>query len=134
MIAAPPIVCDSPCVISYSLGGVSRDFEAQAQDLRRAHTPIIVDGPCISACTILVDDARELVCITPRAWFGYHMGTKNYGMQPVGVPLRPASDYVPHSYSTPGLNAWIKREGGLPKETLLRLDFDQAKAFYRVCP
>lgn len=110
-------------------------FQAQAAELRRSHTPIVVDGLCASACTILVDEDRSQVCITRKAVFAYHMVRRIDAdlEQPRGVPLVPASDYSAHSYATPGLNAWIKAKGGLPREGVLVMRFDEAKAFYRPC-
>lgn len=63
--AHPPIPCSNPCVIEFSPGGVVDLFEAEGRQLAADKTQVIVDGPCISACTILVDLARANVCITP---------------------------------------------------------------------
>jgi hypothetical protein len=35
--------------------------------------PVAIDGPCLSACTLLLAVIpRERFCVTPRAWLGFH--------------------------------------------------------------
>jgi hypothetical protein len=116
----PPLQCSNPCVISGSPGGIIDTFAAEGRQLLADKTPVIVDGPCLSACTVLVDEARANVCITRQAVLGYHK----------------ASDGTDIEYKTPGLNEYIKLHGGLPDPDsghLLLLNFNEAKAFYTPC-
>lgn len=127
--AYPPIPCSNPCVIEFSPGGVVDLFEAEGRQLAADKTQVIVDGPCISACTILVDLARANVCITRHAVLGYHQWT-------MGTPDGDGK-HGDVTYKTPGLNEYIKSRGGLPytPETghILMLNFNEAKQFYKPC-
>lgn len=121
----PPIKCSSPCVIHDSGGGGIDFFEAQGRQLLADKTPVIIDGPCLSACTILVDITREFVCLTPNAILGYHKS------------LNPNDDTTHEiTYSTPGLAAYITKHGGEPEPNsghMLMLNFNEAKSFYKQC-
>jgi hypothetical protein len=121
---ADGVTCGKPCVIQYSAGGNVLGFRLQGQDLAAHSIPVIVDGPCLSACTLLVDEARGNVCITDRAVFGYHQSFADNGG---------ARSYVPLEYKTPGLDAYLEGHGGLPKGPFLMVPFAQAKAFYHPC-
>lgn len=60
-------------VITFSPGGVMWDFIQEFQKLREARTPVVVDGLCLSACTIMLGILNnEQVCVTNRAIFGFH--------------------------------------------------------------
>ena len=121
---ADGVTCGKPCVIQYSAGGNVLGFRLQGQALAAHSIPVIVDGPCLSACTLLVDEARGNVCITDRAVFGYHQSyADNDGSR----------SYVPLEYKTPGLDAYLEGHGGLPKGPFLMVPFAQAKAFYQPC-
>lgn len=124
----PPAPCSNPCIIEFSPGGVMDLFAAEGRQLAADHTPVIVDGPCLSACTILVDLARANVCVTRNAVLGYHQGMKP------GDDGSPTFEQI--DYKTPGLNAYIKAHGGLPQPDsghMLMLNFAEASAFYRPC-
>lgn len=121
---ADGVKCGKPCVIQYSAGGNVLGFRLQGQELAAQHMPVIVDGPCLSACTLLVDEARSNVCITDRAVFGYHQSFAD------GDGGR---SYVPLEYKTPGLDAYLETHGGEPKGVFLMVPFAQAKAFYQPC-
>src|ERR1700742_3093119 len=68
----PPVACGNPCVIEDDGGGIIDTYAAEGRLLAAEHIPVIVDGPCMSACTVLVDMARNDVCVTTRALLGYH--------------------------------------------------------------
>lgn len=124
----PPIQCSTPCVIKESEGGVIDYFVAFAKELKARGTPVIVDGVCASACTILVDIDRANVCITPNALLEYHMG--------VMMDKDGDEHFMPVNFETPGLNAYIEASGGLPKPDsghLLTLGFHEARQFYKPC-
>lgn len=123
----PPMPCANPCVIEFSPGGVIDLFAAQGRQLAADHTQLIVDGPCLSACTLLVDLDRANACITRNVVLGYHMSAR-------GGPDGPI--FGPMLYDTPGLNAYIAARGGLPAPDsghMLMLNFTEAAQFYRPC-
>jgi hypothetical protein len=122
----PPVSCAPElCIIKASPGGIVDHFEAQGRQLLADGTPIIVDGPCESACTILIDIARENVCITSKAMLAYH---QSY------IPGTEKSWDI--EYVTPGLNDYLNSRGGQPGPgtgTMLTLNFNEAKQFYKPC-
>lgn len=116
-----------PLVITFSPGGSVEDFAVKAGELMFFKTPVIVDGPCLSACTILVDLDRANVCLTTNAVFGYHQsywdddqGNYHY----TRIPLE-----------TPGLDAFLDAHGGPPANhaAILVIPFEYMKKFYRPC-
>lgn len=116
----PPITCSEPCVVKFSPGGIIDLFEAQGRQLAADKTKVIIDGVCLSACTILVDIARDSVCLTKNALLGYHKDSRGGDIH----------------YTTPGLNEYIQSRGGLPEQNsghLLMLNFSEAEQFYRPC-
>lgn len=122
----PPINCSSDlCVIRFSPGGIIDLFAAQGRQLAADKTPVIVDGVCLSACTVLVDLARANVCLTKNAILGYHKS------------FQASTGLVGEiSYETPGLNAYLDSRGGLPDPTsgpMLLLNFNEARLFYPAC-
>ena len=124
----PAIVCGNPCVIEDDGGGIVDTYAAQGRLAATGNVPVIVDGPCLSACTLFVDLDRNNVCITERVLLGYHQARRQ---NPDGTMVFENIDYT-----TPGLNAYIKVHGGLPepdKGHLLMLNFAEASQFYRPC-
>lgn len=121
---ADGVNCGKPCVIQYSAGGNVLGFRLQGQELAARHTPVIVDGPCLSACTLLVDEARGDVCLTDRAVLGYHQSF---------AEGKEGRAYTPLDYKTPGLGAYLDHHGGEPKGVFLMVPFAEAKAFYQPC-
>ena len=53
-------------------GQIGPYLEAMAA-LRSSGERVIIDGPCLSACTMLLGVIpRERICVTPRAQLGFH--------------------------------------------------------------
>lgn len=123
---AGDFACGRPCVITESDGGSMLSFEAVALQLMANKVPIVVDGPCFSACTLLVDMARDQVCITSNAVLGYHQAFITVGED---------TKYRPIHYTTPGLEDYFKAHGGMPADRydLLLMPFWDAQKFYKVC-
>jgi len=115
--------------VTFSPGGIIADFRATARELRRDRTPIIVDGECDSACTILVDDDAEQACVTPNANLGFHQTFAAGFLTDTATVQRGG-----WRFRTPGLNEWIKARGGLPTVGVLRMRYEDARRFWRACP
>lgn len=76
--AAKPL---PPVVIGHTMedheGGIGDSFASRYREIRQSHRPVIIDGPCVSACTIVASLSRSQVCITPNAlqdWIVRHGG------------------------------------------------------------
>lgn len=61
-------------VISNDLGGSTKAYLETIEELKTKNFPIILDGPCMSACTLLLQASWNLnVCATSRATLHFHM-------------------------------------------------------------
>ena len=111
-----------PLIIQHSYGGGVIEFRLRGLALKRDKVPIIVDGACFSACSMIVDENRENVCITTTAVLGYH---KQHWMD---------TDKKMHYALVEIWNSrakWILlTRGGEPTEDLMLMDFTEAKKFY----
>src|SRR3569623_1170953 len=69
-----PVHCSAKgvCIIKENVGGVITVFQAAARAVNKCNLQVVIAGPSYSACTIFADKAREHVCITPQAEFGFH--------------------------------------------------------------
>jgi hypothetical protein len=113
-----------PVVIEFSPGGSVVEFRLKGLAFAWRKVQVVVDGPCLSACTLLVDLDRANVCLTTQAILGYH---QSFWDDPSG------RHYSPLTYETPGLNAYLMSRGGEPKDDLMLMPFDQAQQFYHPC-
>jgi hypothetical protein len=79
----------------------------------RAHGDfIVVDGPCLSACTLITGIiAHEHTCATKRAKFGFHAAwtPDEYGRPVMSEP----GTAVLMSVYPPEIKKWIEHRGGL---------------------
>src|SRR5215469_9070299 len=56
-----------------SPGGTVSEFLSVFEVLRASGERIVIDGPCLSACTlVLVAVPANRICVTRRAVFGFH--------------------------------------------------------------
>lgn len=98
--------------IEGSPGGEATSFIHFFERLRASHQRVVIDGPCFSACTlVLVIIPRSRICVTPRAVFGFHAAkaVDQYGRE---YPAPEATRVVAAAYPAP-IRKWIKRHGGL---------------------
>jgi hypothetical protein len=101
-------------------GGRMGDYAARFLQLRQSGERIVIDGVCLSACTMVLGLVpRERICATGRAVLGFHAA-----WQPDGnggrVTSPPATQALMQTYP-PAVRAWIARRGGLtPKMIFMR--------------
>jgi len=118
LVAAAP--AGAEVRILSSPGGEVGDFLRLFADLRQSGERIVIDGPCYSACTLVLSMVpQERICVTRRAVLGFHAArlVDEYGHE---TPATEATDVVTASYPS-GVRAWINRHGGLrPKPIFLR--------------
>lgn len=103
--------------IRASAGGVIGQYLLMFAALKQAGESVIIDGPCLSACTLVLSVMPERVCVTPRAVLGFHAAWtpgKGGRMQTHAKATRLMLDTYPEP-----VQAWIRRKGGLSKRTLL---------------
>ncbi len=99
--------------------------------LRNSGRQVVIDGPCLSACTIVLGVLpRERICVTPRAQLGFHAAW-NPGNDGRPVLSRAGTKALWDLY--PGdIRAWLKKRGGL-KPKMVFLSGPELMAMYRNC-
>src|SRR5713226_8196265 len=78
--------------------------------LRKSGERVVIDGPCLSACTIVLGVIpRERICVTPRARLGFHAAWKPSGNgQPMTNPV--ATRLLLELYPD-DVRSWLARQG-----------------------
>jgi hypothetical protein len=92
---------------------------------------VVIDGPCLSACTIVLGIIpRERLCVTRRAQLGFHAAW-NPGSDGRPVLSQAGTKALWDLY--PGeIREWLKRRGGL-KTKMMILSGPELLAMYPVC-
>jgi hypothetical protein len=107
-------------IISNDVGGRMQDYATHFRDVRNSGESVIIAGPCVSACTLVLGLVpSERICATPNAVLGFHAA---WMFDDAGnrVPSVSGTQDLMRSYPVP-LRAWIARHGGLtPKMMFLR--------------
>jgi len=98
--------------IGHDAGGQIGPYLERLVALRNSGERVIIDGPCLSACTMVLGVIpRERICMTGRARLGFHAA-----WHPAGNGQQVASyggtqllmQVYPHK-----VRSWISRKGGL---------------------
>lgn len=122
------------CVIRHNNGGEINRYIRAAQAVRAgAKRQVVIDGPCRSACAIFADIARERVCVTDRASFGFHKA-RLYQVAPArgGRPqFREIGRQDPQH--SPDIAGWVHRNGGFPNQGYRTMNAQTATQFWRHC-
>jgi hypothetical protein len=115
-----------------SSGGRVGDYLQIFAQLRASGERIIIDGPCLSACTLVLSTIpKNRICVTRRAVLGFHAPQK---LDPRSSRLSrtpEATRIVTQSYPA-GVRAWIKKRGGLTGK-LIYLRGRELGSLYRRC-
>ena len=110
------------------VGGFLRLFEA----VRESGERVVIDGPCYSACTLVLGMIpRERICVTRRAVLGFH-GARLFDRagKEYSVP-RSLNTAVAEAYPKP-VQDWIARRGGLTRK-LIKLRGAELNRYYPRC-
>ena len=101
-----------------SPGGQVGPFLELFERVRASGERVVIDGPCLSACTlVLMTIPTERICVTRRAVLGFHAARSiDRGGRIYAEPE--ASQAVLEAYPAPVRN-WISRRGGLTSRLLL---------------
>ncbi len=109
------------------VGQYLRLFEA----IRQSGERIVIDGPCFSACTLVLSTIpSDRICVTRRAVLGFHAarGIDRYGKE---YNASEATRLVAATYPA-AVRAWIGRPGGLRSRPIYLRGRDLA-GLYRRC-
>jgi hypothetical protein len=99
--------------------------------LRNSGERVIIDGPCLSACTMLLGVIpRERICVTSRARLGFHAAW-HPGQNGRPVQSRAATKLLMEIYPD-NVRSWISRRGGL-SERMIFLNGRELASMYPTC-
>jgi hypothetical protein len=114
-----------------SPGGEVGPFLDLFEKVRDSGERVVIDGPCLSACTLVLSMVpSERICVTRRAVLGFHAARSIDRRGHIAAEPE-ASRLVLEAYPDPVRN-WIIRRGGLTSRLLLLRGRDLA-SMYRVC-
>jgi hypothetical protein len=101
-----------------SPGGEVGPFLEMFERVRQSGERVVIDGPCLSACTlVLMTIPEERICVTRRAVLGFHAARSMDGRGRMYAEPE-ASREVQAAYPEP-VRQWIARRGGLTSRLLL---------------
>ncbi len=113
-------------------GGEVAAYLQKFHEIRDAGQRVVIDGPCLSACTLLTGIIpRDRICVTRRAMFGFHAASYYDDASRRLVPTRRGSNYILSLYP-PQIRRWIDRHGGLTPR-LIKLRGRELASLYRTC-
>jgi hypothetical protein len=99
--------------------------------LRGSGERVIIDGPCLSACTMVLGVIPpERICVTPRARLGFHAAW-HPGDNGQPVPSREATKLLMDIYPE-HVRHWIAQRGGLSAR-MMYLRGHELTAMYHTC-
>jgi hypothetical protein len=117
--------------INEDSGGLIETYVQRFSRIRDSGERIVVDGQCLSACTLVVAFVpRERICVTPNAVFGFHSAWSYDGQGGTALD-RKATQSLWDMYPE-RIRQWIRANGGLHQQ-LIYLRGRQLAAFYPIC-
>jgi hypothetical protein len=114
-----------------SPGGQVGPFLDLFEEVRQSGERVVIDGPCLSACTLVLSMVpSERICVTRRAILGFH-AARSVDRRGRTYAEPEASHLVLEAYPAP-VRLWIERRGGLSSRLLL-LRGRELASMYRRC-
>jgi hypothetical protein len=115
-LALPP--AHAEVRILASPGGQVGPFLDLFERVRASGERVVIDGPCLSACTLVLSLVpNDRICVTRRAILGFH-GARSVDRRGRTYAEPEASELVLEAYPAPVRN-WIRHRGGLTSHLLL---------------
>ncbi|MFZ3357148.1 MAG: hypothetical protein WCA56_00880 [Xanthobacteraceae bacterium] len=145
-LAARVVTCVTACMMTLVLAGAAHadvrivsdpggevsSYVQKYHEVRDSGQHVIIDGPCLSACTLLTGIIpRNRICVTSRAVLGFHAASYYDDVSRSLVPTRRGSALVMRLYP-PSIRSWINRHGGL-RPQLIMLRGRELSALYPAC-
>jgi hypothetical protein len=101
------------------------------EDVRASGERVVIDGPCLSACTLVLSVVpSDRICVTRRAVLGFH-AARSIDRRGRTYAEPEASELVLEAYPS-AVRGWIRRRGGLTSHLLL-LRGRELAAIYPAC-
>jgi hypothetical protein len=113
-----------------SPGGQVGPFLDLFERVRASGETVVIDGPCLSACTLVLSVVpNDRICVTRRAVLGFH-AARSMDRRGRLYAEPEASEAVLDAYPGP-VRDWIRRRGGLTSRLLLLRGRDLAAIYPR---
>ena len=124
LMAVAPSLADIR--ILSSVGGEVGEYLKLFETFRQSGERIVIDGPCYSACTlVLATIPQDRICVTRKAVLGFHAARlRDENGRIYSAPE--ATRVVAAGYPA-GVRAWINRHGGLTGKTIFLRDIRRRK-------
>jgi hypothetical protein len=117
--------------ILQSPGGQVGPFLDLFEQVRDSGERVVIDGPCLSACTLVLSMVpSNRICVTRRAVLGFH-AARSVDRRGRTYAEPEASEIVLQTYPA-GVRNWIRSRGGLTSRLLL-LRGRELAALYPTC-
>jgi hypothetical protein len=114
-----------------SPGGQVGVFLDLFERMRDSGERVVIDGPCLSACTLVLSMVpASRICVTRRAILGFH-AARSIDRRGRMYAEPEASELVLEAYPSP-VRGWIRSRGGLTSRLLL-LRGRELAAIYPSC-
>jgi hypothetical protein len=112
-------------------GGEVAQYLVEFTALARSRARVIIDGPCESACTLILGIIPSpRLCVTARAKFGFHAAWRfDEDGRAIGSPE--GTQFLINTYPEP-VRAWILKNGGLSSR-MIYLSGNGLAAINRQC-
>ncbi|MHC1949685.1 hypothetical protein IF803_35720 [Bradyrhizobium sp. UFLA06-06] len=123
LVAAAALCATVSCAqadvrILASPGGQVGPFIELFDKVRESGERVVIDGPCLSACTLVLSMVPgDRICVTRRAVLGFH-AARSIDRRGRTYAEPEASVAVLQAYPAP-VRGWIVRRGGLTSRLLL---------------
>jgi hypothetical protein len=128
-LASPPTQAEVR--ILASPGGEVGPFLDLFEGVRASGERVVIDGPCLSACTLVLSMVpNDRICVTRRAILGFH-AAQSIDRRGRMYAEPEASELVLEAYPA-AVRGWIRRRGGLTSHLLL-LRGRELAAMYPTC-
>jgi hypothetical protein len=128
-LASPPARAEVR--ILASPGGQVGPFLDLFERVRASGERVVIDGPCLSACTLVLSMVpNNRICVTRRAVLGFH-AARSMDRQGRMYAEPEASEFVLEAYPA-AVRGWIRSRGGLSSRLLL-LRGRELAAIYPSC-
>jgi hypothetical protein len=113
-------------------GGEVASYVRKFEAMRASGEHVVIDGPCLSACTLLLGILpRDHICVTRQAVLGFHAASYYDDTSRSLVPTREGTRLVMQVYP-PAIRSWIVRHGGL-RPALIELRGRELAEMYSTC-
>jgi hypothetical protein len=113
-----------------SPGGQVGPFLDLFERVRASGETVVIDGPCLSACTLVLSVVpNDRICVTRRAVLGFH-AARSMDRRGRLYAEPEASEAVLDAYPGP-VRDWIRRRGGLTSRLLLLRGRELAEIYPR---